>query len=88
MKKSIFITKSDRSGGDSFELLVTFDRQEAVAAAADDIHHMTATERAKTTVSVLEYVVECGEGVSAPDAWRDFVLGVAWLPDPVDVSEL
>lgn len=70
MKKNIYIARSDRKHGDSFDLTVTFDLAEARKAAQDVLDHLTAKEREQTTNHIDGYTVEVLDGESARDAYH------------------
>lgn len=77
MKKTIYIARSDRRNGDSFDLYVGFDRDRAEAAIWIDESHMTPKERANTTDYIDEIEVEVLAGETAADAYSRY-LEEAW----------
>lgn len=70
MTKTIYIARSDRRHGDSFDLFATFDLAEARKAIEDGLDHLTAKEREQTTNHIDGYTVEILDGESAVDAYH------------------
>lgn len=74
MTKTIYIARSDRKHGDSFDLTVTFDLSEARKVAEDRRDHLTAKEREQTTTHIDGYTVEILDGESARDAYHRLLI--------------
>ena len=69
MKKLIYVEKDRVNGGDEFDGLVTFDKEEAISFAERDWEHLTNSERKTHQISVAAFNVEVNEGESAKAAY-------------------
>lgn len=90
MKRTIYQAVSERIGADLFDLVYTFDEDEAIGSCIEDWRHMTVAERKKSRIFVNVYKsIEVEEGESAKDRmlmalWED----EEWTYDPDDFIPL
>ena len=88
MKKIIYIAESSTHGGDSFEVCVSFDKDEAISKAELDREHQSEYDRRRCSHSVSGYEVEIQDGQTASEAWNEYVLNSAWISDAVFFQEI
>lgn len=88
MKKMIWVAISeDNKSGDSWDLIATFDRADAVKTAENEIAHMVTSELKRYTISVQGYELEVEDGMSAKEAWREYNLNGEFV-DPAEYQEI
>lgn len=74
----IYVAKSDRIGGDSFDLLYAFDLDAAREAIADNTFHMTESERRNSEQYIEGWEIPVNAGETARDAY------FRWCDDQCD----
>lgn len=88
MKKIIYVAEDSKHGGDSFDVCVTFDKDEAINEARRDRMHQSDYDRRRCSHSVSGYEVDVQEGQTAEEAWREYILNSVWIDDPVEFEEI
>jgi len=96
MKKNIYIAETtgiDRRGaqtGDIFQIIATFDRDEAIEAAIADWDHQGRDLRgAKTWVDAYAAELAEGDDATAEQIWNAAVMeDAAWTLNPVDSIDI
>ena len=78
MKRTIYVAKADRTNGDSFNLIVTFDEVEAKKAIAKDLDHLTEREKKYYTHWIDSKEAEIEDGETAIDAYNRLLLEDEW----------
>ena len=86
MKQLIYICAEREINGDASTNLITYDLQEARAAARQTIYHLTEREREKRIVSVEGYEVY-SDAKTAKEAWDEYV-DEATCEDPVHYEKI
>ena len=88
MKKTIYITTFDlmKERGEVFDLVVTFDLQEAISKAKAEYKKTPGLVKGRN-LYISAYSIECSENTSAAEAWNEHLdaLENAWLEDPADI---
>lgn len=78
MKKTIYVTIASRVGGDSFDLIATYDKDEAVRVMEADESHLTPDEKEKYEYYIESQQVDVLDGESAEEAYRRLLIEDEW----------
>lgn len=88
MIKMIYTATSTKISGDQYDLIVTFDRDEAFAAAKSDWDHMSAYDRKHTINAVEGRLLEVKADQTAKDAYAEYLDESICTVDPVEYEEV
>lgn len=77
--KKLYVLEAARGDGDSYDIKVTFNKEEAIKAYEDDFFHLTAAEKLTYEYILWTYRYEGSEEL-AQDAWRE-MSDVCWIDD-------
>ena len=88
MKKTVYVVTSERIDGDSYDLYVTLDKEEAIEWAKDNREGLSAYDRKRCTHGVYGYEIEVEEGQSINEAYHEYVLNSFCIYDPVDYVKI
>ena len=87
MKRIIYVAKDSKIDGDSFDIKVSFDKEEATDAAIKDRRHQSDYDRRRSTHSVEGYEIDVTIGESAEECWGIY-LDCGDYKDPVYYEEI
>lgn len=80
MTKMIYVAYCDK--GDSFDLIHTYDLDEARKAIEMDKYHTTKREAEKCRWHIDGWNIEAQEGQDAKEAYAAWDEENCWIPDP------
>lgn len=82
MKKMVYIARSDRLDGDSFDIKVTFDAVAAREALDMEYYHLTPRELKNTFMYIEGHLEDVLDGETAKEAYNRITEDLFCLPDP------
>jgi len=74
MKKIIYVAKSIKEYGDSFDIAVSFDKDEATEAAIYDRKRLSQFDKEKCFHMVEGYEIDVADGETAREAYDNWLL--------------